>query len=88
MFVALLQASSGVVAATPYAVVTLVELPDDVARVTPGGPTTKESLHNTCADVTPQLQRPAQVGVNLISICSATGKRAFAAEQRMLSMPR
>ena len=44
MFVALLQASSGVVAATPYAVVTLVELPEESVRVTPGGPSVRESL--------------------------------------------
>ena len=44
----LLQASSGVVAATPYAVVTLVELPDEEIRVTPGKPIAKESLQQQC----------------------------------------
>ena len=44
----LLQASSGVVAATPYAVVTLVELPDEEIRVTPGRPIAKESLQHQC----------------------------------------
>lgn len=40
----LLQASSGVVAGTPYAVVTLVELPEDAVKFTPGAPVCKESL--------------------------------------------
>ena len=44
----LLQASSGVVAATPYAVVTLVKLPDEEIRVTPGRPIAKESLQHQC----------------------------------------
>lgn len=46
LLVRLLQASSGVWAATPYGVVTLVELPVDNVRFTPGGPVIcNESLH-------------------------------------------
>ena len=46
LLVRLLQASSGVCAATPYGVVTLVELPVDNVRFTPGGPVIcRESLY-------------------------------------------
>ena len=46
LLVRLLQASSGVWAATPYGVATLVELPVAKVRFTPGGPVIcNESLH-------------------------------------------
>ena len=44
LLVLLLQASRGVVAATPYAVVTLVELPDDAVSVTTGRPVSRDAL--------------------------------------------
>ena len=46
LLVSLLQASNGVLAATPYGVITLVELPVDNVRLTPGGPVLcNESLY-------------------------------------------